>query len=947
MFVSFFMILNIMSSLPSNFYFYFRLLVGFAVPISLLSDSPLRIPRNASSYSFDSSKASHGQVLKIIPHVPHVPNNFHGDSSQASRISQVTLSGSVKTQMTKQQREIWVQCNLPTAVQLQLSEPYGKDSQCQSFYGEIQFRHTLIFLLKSGFLSSTDRQILSSPTAYPKAALLYDLLLDHRTVDFSSLRRPIPATLSDPAMMSHWGRMFSACLLYYDLDVATAIRYCGGAHTGSHRQWSLILQELQQANVEQQIVSDLQRIFVSGCPGQVNVTSSDANFHAYLAYGNHTTVLDDPEATKAAFAKDVRRSYSIPANPLLSYFAYHMHLNPVGMVLPSRPNKKHRPIVDCSFHPEVWCHAVNDWTSTDTEPEIHFAGSFRRYLIWIHNLRISYPSSEIYPLDDDVSGAFRHCKFNPNVVGMHTFLLFGYLFFSSGQIFGGNTCPSNFEPIARARQQLAQYLWFQATTHSRVRQYLPTVTQASSPTVDEIRQFTSAESDSRNLGVFSPDGARKSPTYDHHVDDNLYADVADYLMPTIAASILALYLILGFPASGNRDVVSWDKFTKLLSHKRKCVGWVVDTRRLTVALPTDKCDDLLLLLNDWIQADKFTLREVAILIGHLGNATTVCRWMRTSYFTVQNTLRRKMLERHAQILFYKNRQQRSHHLAKKLPSTLLSRLDTLVSQEIAQDLWNWKQSIPKSTNLHRELLAIQRSLRTEHWEIFIPQMIPRDPHFHSVGDASQLAGGALSHDLHYWFVVFWSRRIRAGTKLSPKHNEYIHINCLEFIVVLLQVVATIVRLESDIPAILAAAWPKGFPAFPVLQSETDNMATKKWTNRVTTTSARAHWLVTLYGQLLQRSRLTVDGDWIAGKDNHVPDYISRPDLKLSPPLLRQQTFHKYRWIRPYAFFQPSPELCSILASCLFDDLWAAPPGLPENLGQFVPGESITSFSVTI
>jgi hypothetical protein len=849
--------------------------------------------------------------------------------------------------MTKQQREVWVQVHLPTAVQLQLAEPYGKDTRTQSFYGEIQFRHTLIFVLKSGFLDPIDRSALSSPTAYPKAALLCQLLQNHRNVDFTPLRHLIPANLSDPIMMHQWGRMFSACLLYYNLDIATAIRYCGGAHTGSHRQWPQILQELQQARVEQQVISDLQRIFVCGCPSQVNATSADANFHAYLAYGNHTTVLDDIEATKAAFAKDVRRSYSLPANPHLSYFAYHMHLNPVGMVLPSRPNKKHRPIVDCSFRPEVWCHAVNDWTTTDTEPAIHFAGSFRRYLIWIHNLRISYPTSEIFPLDDDVSGAFRHCKFNPNVVGMHTFLLFGYLFFSSGQIFGGNTCPSNFEPIARARQQLAQYLWSQATTHSRVQQYLPTVTQASSPTIEEVTQFTPAESDSLNTGVFQADGARMPPTYDHHVDDNLYADIAEFLMPTIAASILALYILLGFPTSGNREVVSWDKFTKLLSHKRKCVGWEVDTRRLTVALPADKCEDLRTLLNHWIQVDKFTLRDVAILIGHLGNATTVCRWMRTSYFTIQNTLRRKMLQRHAQILFYKNRQQRSKQMATKLPSTLLSRLKSLVSREIAQDLWNWKQSIPKSTDLHRDLLAIQQSLRTEQWEIFIPQMIPRDPHFHSVGDASTLAGGAVSQDLHYWFVVFWSDRIRAGTKMSPNHKDYIHINCLEFLVVLLQVVATIVRLESTIPEALAARWPTGFPAFPVLRSETDNTATKKWTNRVTTTSARAHWLVSLYGRLLQRSRVTVDGDWIAGQDNHVPDYISRPDLNLSPFMLRQQTFRKYQWIQPYDFFQPSPELCSILASCLFDDLWEAPPGLPKNLGQFVPGDCTTSFSVTI
>jgi hypothetical protein len=929
--------------------------VAFAVPTSLLSDSPPRILHSDLQSSVLHADDSSADVASIIstavePIIPTVRHNLEASlqvSSVAPRNSQVTLSRSVTKSMTKHQREVWAQVTLPTAVQLQLDEPYGKDTRSQSFTSEIRFRHTLIFLLKSGFLDVLDRQNLSSPPAFPKAALLYNLLQDHLNVDFLRLKSPIPSTLSAPAMMHQWGRMFTACLLYYNLDIATAIRFCGGAHTGTHRQWPQILQLLRQADVEKQVVSDLERVFVFGCPNQVNATSSDANFHAYLAYGNHTTVLDDIDATKAAFSKDVRRSYSLPANPILSYFAYHMHLNPVGMVLPTRPNKKHRPIVDCSFRPEVWCHAVNDWTSPTTEPDIHFAGSFQRYLIWIHNLRISYPTSEIFPLDDDVSGAFRHSKSNPNVVGMHTFLLFGYLFFSSGQIFGGNTCPSNFEPIARARQQLAQYLWRQGNTLSRVQHYLPTVTQSATPTTDDISRFTPAESDSLNPGVFQLDGARQSPTYDHHVDDNLYADVAEFLMPTIAASILALYLILGFPTTVNRDVVSWDKFTKLLSHKRKCVGWDIDTRRLTVALPADKCDDLVLLLGTWITNDKFTLRDVAILLGHLGNATSVCRWMRCSYFTIQNTLRRKMLERHAQILFYRNRTQRSAQIASQLPQSVIARLESLVSREIAQDLWNWKQSIPKTANLHRELLAIQQSLRTEHWEIFIPQMIPRDPHFHSVGDASQLAGGALSHSLNYWFVIFWSGRIRAGVKLSPKHKNYIHINCLEFLVVLLQVVAAVVRFESELSDAMAPLHPNGFPAFPVLQSETDNTATKKWTNRVTTTSSRAHWLVSLYGQLLQRSRVTVEGDWIAGKINHVPDYISRPDLNLSPSLLRQQTFLKYPWIQPFDFFQPSPELCSVLESCLFDDLWEAPPRLPKNLGQFVPGDSTTSFSVTI
>jgi hypothetical protein len=213
------------------YFLYIRfLLVGFAVPTSLLSDSPLRIPTIPITSSLFSIATERDSSSDIIPQVRHDPEKSIRESRVASRISQVTFPSSVNHQMTKQQREIWVQINLPTAVQLQLDEPYGKDTQAQSFYGELQFRHTLIFVLKSGFLDSIDRNVLFSSAAYPKADLLYQLLQDHRAVDFTPLRHPIPSTLSDPIMMRRWGRMFTACLLFYNLDVATAIRYCGGAH---------------------------------------------------------------------------------------------------------------------------------------------------------------------------------------------------------------------------------------------------------------------------------------------------------------------------------------------------------------------------------------------------------------------------------------------------------------------------------------------------------------------------------------------------------------------------------------------------------------------------------------------------------------------------------------------------------------------------------------------
>ena len=49
-----------------------------------------------------------------------------------------------------------------------------------------------------------------------------------------------------------------------------------------------------------------------------------------------------------------------------------------------------------------------------TEPEIIYGQAFIIHLQHLYNFRISYPDDEIVLMDDDVKGAFRHCKYHPD-----------------------------------------------------------------------------------------------------------------------------------------------------------------------------------------------------------------------------------------------------------------------------------------------------------------------------------------------------------------------------------------------------------------------------------------------------------------------------------------------------------------------------------------------------
>ena len=71
---------------------------------------------------------------------------------------------------------------------------------------------------------------------------------------------------------------------------------------------------------------------------------------------------------------------------------------------------------------------------------------------------------------------------------------------------------------------------------------------------------------------------------------------------------------------------------------------------------------------------------------------------------------------------------------------------------------------------------------------------------------------------------------------------------------------------------------------------------------------------------------------IPGVDNLIADMISRPDESLSPAAWRQQIYHRDKRTRSWSYFQPSPELVSVLFSRLSTEVWLDHPKTPKDLG---------------
>jgi hypothetical protein len=146
---------------------------------------------------------------------------------------------------------------------------------------------------------------------------------------------------------------------------------------------------------------------------------------------------------------------------------------------------------------------------------------------------------------------------------------------------------------------------------------------------------------------------------------------------------------------------------------------------------------------------------------------------RAYFFSVQITIRAALTTKWKKIQGYFTRMGIAKVKAKYgLPKNLERRLLPLIARDKALLLWHAKATFAIPAEVKQDLALIQAWLRdpTVKWERSVAHWIRRDPTFVSAGDASQVAGGALTEELTFWFVVHWSARVRHGCQLRPSEG---------------------------------------------------------------------------------------------------------------------------------------------------------------------------------
>ena len=433
-----------------------------------------------------------------------------------------------------------------------------------------------------------------------------------KDINFTTIKNHIPNYQDQKAIDPNRVKLFLAALLHYELDIPTLIRYLGGNYTANYRNTNRTIQISEDTKCPPKVISDLKKIFTLGCPMKMIASSSRKNFLDFLRYGNHKSIYQNLDKTMSTMSKEDRNQHTIPLPCWLARFIKHLHVTPQGLLI--KKDKNDRLIWDGSFIPHWAAICINMMLNHASEPEIIYGSTFMMYLLYLWNLRITYPSVDIMLMDDDVKGAFRHCKYHPDVASAFSFIINELLFISLGGTFGCIVTPSNFEPIARARTHLAYHLSHRRDLLLKYKHIIDKVSFSEPQTTETI--FTKACPCSINKGLSEPNRTQ----YNMFVDDSLFAQTRDNIKHAMAASIEALHIILGYPNTEVRqNPLSLDKyFESTCSYERIQLGIKVNSRTMCLSLTDKKRLTMLDELSHWHNKRKsFTLLQGVTLCGSI------------------------------------------------------------------------------------------------------------------------------------------------------------------------------------------------------------------------------------------------------------------------------------------------------------------------------------------
>jgi hypothetical protein len=215
----------------------------------------------------------------------------------------------------------------------------------------------------------------------------------------------------------------------------------------------------------------------------------------------------------------------------------------------------------------------------------------------IYNTCISYPTATILLGLADVKACFRHPRIHADLTGAFGFIADKLYNLATAIVFGSTVSASNWEAFRRAIKALMKVF---ANRPNLVVRHKKFINMLKWEEIDPSAKLTPAFSCTINCGIMDDAGNQIDLPACIYVDNALMLALdADHMKMVLAAMIKAIFIVMGKPDFAVRQCpLAMDKWLELvISPKQTMLGLIINTNRLTVAIPPKYLQEVLKLLN--------------------------------------------------------------------------------------------------------------------------------------------------------------------------------------------------------------------------------------------------------------------------------------------------------------------------------------------------------------
>jgi hypothetical protein len=196
-------------------------------------------------------------------------------------------------------------------------------------------------------------------------------------------------------------------------------------------------------------------------------------------------------------------------------------------------------------------------------------------------------------------------------------------------VFGSTMSASSWEPFQQAIETLSEVYSNQPDLVSKHEKYLDMIGWAE---LDPNIPITPAVACNINAGVIAIDGTEKNLPAQKYMDNTLLLEHSKWqIMMKLVALIKAIFVKMGEPDTAIRQCpLAMDKWEELVVRPvQTMLSLVIDTYQLTVGIPSNYVNKVLLLLNNiWhCGQEQFTVSKAQKLTEKLGHLAQGMIWI--------------------------------------------------------------------------------------------------------------------------------------------------------------------------------------------------------------------------------------------------------------------------------------------------------------------------------